>query len=100
MITKKMTDALKPATTKLASSKIKEPSQSNQPHSQTLNEPDFFKPNSIIYAEYTQNQNKKNVKTSITVKYNVGFGNSLSLRGEGANLSWTHGQALKNVKDD
>lgn len=39
-------------------------------------------------------------KTRITVKYDVGFGNTLSLRGQGANLSWDKGVPMKNVKPD
>lgn len=43
---------------------------------------------------------KKGPKTRITVKYDIGFGNYLFLRGKGANLSWEKGVALKNVKND
>lgn len=43
---------------------------------------------------------KKGPKTRITIKYDVGFGNSLSLRGKGANLNWERGVSLKNVKPD
>lgn len=38
--------------------------------------------------------------TRITVKYDVGFNNHLSLRGNGANLSWEKGILLKNTKRD
>lgn len=38
--------------------------------------------------------------TRITVKYDVGFNNSVHLRGEGANLSWDKGVKLKNIKSD
>lgn len=47
----------------------------------------------------TTGQNNK-TKTRITVKYDVGFNNVLYLRGQGANLSWDRGVALKNVKAD
>ena len=40
------------------------------------------------------------VKTKIIVKYDVGYANQLTIRGEGANLSWTKGQSLKNIKSD
>lgn len=43
---------------------------------------------------------KKGPKTRIIIKYDVGFNNSLSLRGKGANLSWDRGVSLKNVKPD
>jgi len=35
--------------------------------------------------------------TVITAKIDVGFGNTLSLRGEGPGLSWEKGVALENV---
>jgi hypothetical protein len=39
-------------------------------------------------------------KTRVTVKYDVGFNNTLFLRGNGANLSWDKGIPLKNIKED
>ena len=42
----------------------------------------------------------KGPKTRITIKYDVGFNNTLYLRGKGANLSWDKGIILKNVKAD
>ena len=43
---------------------------------------------------------KKDHKTKITIKYDVGFPNQLYIRGKGANLSWEKGQALRNTKND
>lgn len=43
---------------------------------------------------------KKGTKTKIVVKYDVGFSNSLFIRGNGAGLSWTKGIPLKNIKAD
>ena len=43
---------------------------------------------------------KKGPKTRVVIKYDVGFNNSLSLRGKGANLSWNAATPLKNVKND
>ena len=43
---------------------------------------------------------KGGAKTRVTVKYDVGFSNQLSIRGKGANLNWEKGQPLKNVKPD
>ena len=40
---------------------------------------------------------KKALKTSITARVDVGFGNQLYLRGAGAGLSWEKGLQLKNV---
>jgi len=39
-------------------------------------------------------------KTRITIKYDVGFGNSVTIRGEGANLNWHKGTPLVNSKRD
>lgn len=39
-------------------------------------------------------------KTRIIVKYDVGFGNTLYIRGKGATLSWDKGTPLKNIKKD
>lgn len=40
-------------------------------------------------------------KTRITVNYDVGFNNQLTIRGKGgANLSWDKGIPLKNIKRD
>ena len=48
----------------------------------------------------TSNEIKKTIKTHITIKYDVGFGNTLSIRGKGPNLSWDKGLPLKNIKAD
>lgn len=40
---------------------------------------------------------KKVSKTSITAQVDVGFGNILYVRGEGAGLSWDKGIAMENV---
>lgn len=40
---------------------------------------------------------KKVVKTSIIARVDVGFGNSLYVRGQGAGLSWDKGVQLDNV---
>jgi hypothetical protein len=42
----------------------------------------------------------KPVVTVITAKIDIGFGNALYLRGEGAGLSWDHGLLLDCVADD
>lgn len=44
---------------------------------------------------------KKKVKTCITVQYDVGFSNSLFIRGEGLpGLSWDKGVELKNSQSN
>jgi hypothetical protein len=45
-------------------------------------------------------ETRKSPKTRITVKYDVGFNNTLYLRGKGVNLSWEKGTPLKNIKAD
>ncbi len=43
---------------------------------------------------------KPTSKTRITIKFDVGFGNALFIRGTGANLSWDKGIMLRNTKPD
>lgn len=58
--------------------------------------PDTSRPSSAtITAPYGSS-----TKTRITVKYDVGFGNSLFIRGQGANLSWDKGMPMRNIKND
>lgn len=42
----------------------------------------------------------KNHISTITIKYDVGFGNGLYLRGSGAGLSWDKGKRMRNVGPD
>lgn len=43
---------------------------------------------------------KKEGVTRIIVKYDVGFGNQLFIRGKGAELSWENGILLKNISSN
>ena len=46
-------------------------------------------------------EKKKGASTTrVIVKYDVGFGNALYIRGKGANLNWNKGIMLQNVKPD
>lgn len=38
--------------------------------------------------------------TRVVVKYDIGFSNTMYIRGKGANLSWDKGIPLKNTKND
>ncbi len=51
-------------------------------------------------SEKKEAQSSKRGKTRITIKYDVGFHNSLYIRGKGANLSWDRGIPLKNIGRD
>jgi hypothetical protein len=42
----------------------------------------------------------KGSKVTITAKVNIGFGNALFIRGDGAGLSWAKGRRLECVTDD
>ena len=42
----------------------------------------------------------KPVKTTISARIDVGFGNALFVRGEGAGMSWEKGLAMENVQND
>lgn len=43
---------------------------------------------------------KSKMTTRILIKCDVGFGNYLTIRGQGADLSWDKGTPLKNIKQD
>lgn len=43
---------------------------------------------------------QKGPRTRIVIKYDVGFGNVITIRGRGAGLSWDRGPSLKNIKAD
>lgn len=49
---------------------------------------------------FSATKTEKNLKTVIVIKYDVGFNNELSIRGNFANLSWEKGSPLKNVSKD
>lgn len=73
-------------------------------NSQTGSTP-FFRPETqqLLSKENPSNidtTKKKGPNTRIIVKYDVGFNNSIYLRGDGADLSWERGIMLKNVKSD
>lgn len=42
----------------------------------------------------------KPIKTRVIVKFDVGFGNHLTIRGKGANLCWEKGIILHNIQAD
>ncbi len=42
----------------------------------------------------------KPVVTTISARIDIGFGNALYIRGEGAGLSWDQGQLMANVEKD
>ncbi|MFV0341168.1 MAG: hypothetical protein ACK5MA_11185 [Parachlamydiaceae bacterium] len=39
-------------------------------------------------------------KTKLSIKYDCGYPNTLTIRGEGGNLSWDKGIPLKNIKSN
>lgn len=43
---------------------------------------------------------KRGNQTRIVIKYDVGFGNQLFIRGKGAGLNWEKGIPLKNTRAD
>jgi hypothetical protein len=63
------------------------------------------KPDSLLLANppdlpISGTERRKGPKTRMIIKCDVGFGNSLFLRGKGANLSWDYGVPLQNFKSD
>lgn len=51
-------------------------------------------------ASSATTETRKSTNTQIVIKCDVGFHNHVTIRGNGANLSWEKGQPLKNVKHD
>lgn len=45
-------------------------------------------------------ENMERKKSRVLVKYDVGFGNTLYIRGQGAGLNWQKGQIMKNLSRD
>lgn len=61
---------------------------------------DMFKQSSNHDAAENQHDQKKAESTKVTIHFDVGFPNTLTIRGSGAGLSWTKGQPLKNISRD
>jgi len=77
-------------------------SPTDQPLAKTpTQQPAKITPNPTAYTSLrpTSTQ-KKNQITRLTVKCDVGFQNQVTIRGNGANLNWTAGTPLKNIKAD
>ncbi len=51
-------------------------------------------------AKKSSHNAQHSAQTIIRAKVNVGWGNQLFIRGEGADLSWNQGQAMQNVNDN
>lgn len=45
-------------------------------------------------------ERRRDISTRVVVKFDVGFGNGLYIRGSGAGLSWEKGILLRNHKAD
>lgn len=106
MLTKKETPKAETKNSKSA----KNPSPgSPQANSIGLSQPPAKAPNQLPTKTESAHTGKKpaetpekkgNVRTRITVKYDVGFSNQLYIRGKGGNLTWNKGEPFKNVKAD
>jgi hypothetical protein len=53
-----------------------------------------------LSASKAQPQTSGEKKTRIVVRYDVGFPNTLYIRGKGAELTWNRGIPMRNVKPD
>lgn len=85
MLTKKSSDQSNPA----------KPQPS--PPAQLAGSSSAIQPNTVPLSSV---ERRKGPKTRIAIKYDVGFGNAIYLRGKGALLSWDKGILLRNVKTD
>ena len=108
MATKKTSDAQKPTSSKKnstnGSSKCCQGTPPGTPqgtsHSATPAGMRMTSSSSAALFTSSAIDSKKKDRTRITVKYDVGFTNTLYLRGMGASLNWEKGIPMKNVKKD
>jgi hypothetical protein len=49
---------------------------------------------------HKESHDEKKIPGRVVVKYDVGFNNSLYIRGQGAGLSWDKGVPLQNISPD
>ncbi len=68
------------------------------PELRTDTKPGF--PEHKEFSSLSPSHKKMHTQTRVVVKSDVGFGNQLFIRGQGANLSWDRGLPLKNIKQD
>lgn len=86
--------------------KTKDPSKSSSPEKSPMATGTYLGKNNLNIPSRTETispsvtARKKGPTTTVIVKYDVGFNNSVYLRGEGADLSWERGIMLKNTKAD
>lgn len=93
--------ALQPKAGKLATSPKHSTSESaSPPATQNLHAMPPAKSHHTEVHHHENPSRKKGPTTRIIVKYDVGFNNSVYLRGEGADLSWDRGILLKNIRAD
>ncbi|MBA3722595.1 MAG: hypothetical protein H0W88_09365 [Parachlamydiaceae bacterium] len=79
--------AIRPSSALTATSTATKPSKTS--NSKTYEDDNLF-----------SDKKKSNIQSKVTIKFDVGFKNHLTIRGKGANLSWEKGIALKNTKPD
>ena len=91
-------EAPKPAAT-AATAKAEAPKPAAKPAS-TKATKTTKAPASPAKATATAKKSIDSTATVVVAKYDVGFGNKLFIRGEGAGLSWETGVEMKNVEND
>ncbi len=92
-------EAPKPAATAAPPAKAEAPKPAAKPASPKA--PKAPKaPASPAKATATAKKSIDSTATVVVAKYDVGFGNKLFIRGEGAGLSWETGVEMKNVEND
>lgn len=52
------------------------------------------------YPDTSRSTGSQGTRTRITIKFDVGFNNTLFIRGNFASLNWNKGVPMKNVKAD
>ncbi|MEM1221498.1 MAG: hypothetical protein AAGH40_01935 [Verrucomicrobiota bacterium] len=93
----KKAPAKKAATKKVAVKKVAPPAKKKTVAKKVSVKKTLAKKAPVKKAAKKKAPAKKILKTSILARVDVGFGNSLYVRGEGAGLSWDKGAIMENI---
>lgn len=98
-VTPAKAEAPKPAATAAPPAKAEAPKPTAKPASTKATKATKA-PAAPAKATATAKKSIDSTATVVVAKYDVGFGNKLFIRGEGAGLSWETGVEMKNVEND
>src|SRR5687768_1849243 len=96
----KSSNSLTPATKSAASKKVASAKSAATVQATTPTPVAMLAPTPAVAAPAVKAVASKPVQTTISARIDVGFGNALFLRGEGAGLSWEKGLSMECVQND